>query len=105
MCHNCHGNDKEVYTSARIVLREQWLVTCLVHSLIFELMATSEKRVAYLLSRSRIKYFGPLCHAVASRSCWAVHSSVGCFVTRAWMTFLVFSSITINTYHCRNNQS
>ncbi len=45
------------------------------------LPATAEKCVAYFLSRSRIRYFGPLPHAVASRSCCTVHSSVGYFVT------------------------
>ena len=67
--------------------------------------ATTEKRVAYFLSRSRIRYFGPLPNGVASRNCYAVHSSVGYFVIPVRTILRVFNSITTNTYHCRNNQS
>lgn len=75
------------------------------NSLMPELIATAEKCMAYFLSRSRIRYFGPLPHGVASLNCYAVHSSVGCFVTLVWTIRRVFNSITTNTYHCRNNQS
>ena len=51
------------------------------NSLMPVLTTTAESRLAYLLSRSRIKYFGPSPQGVASRSCCAVHSSVGYFVT------------------------
>ena len=66
---------------------------------------TAKKCVAYFLSRSRIKYFGPFPHGVASRSCCAVHSSVGYFVTPVYIIRRVFSSITTNICHCRNSQS
>ena len=74
-------------------------------SFIPELTATVEKCVAYLLSRSRIRYFGPFPHGVASRNCCAVHSSVGYFVTPVCTIRRVFSSITTKIYHCRNIQS
>src|SRR6266540_2114630 len=72
--------------------------------------ATAEKRVAYFLSRSRIRYFGPLSRGVASRNCCAVHSSVGYFVIPVCTNLRVFNSTIClanrtNTYHCRNNQS
>jgi len=37
--------------------------------------ATAEKCMAYFLSQSRIRYFDPSPHGVASRSCCAVYSS------------------------------
>ena len=69
------------------------------------LPATAEKCVAYYLSRSRIRYFGPFPHGVASRNCCAVHSSVGYFVTPVCIIRRVFNSNTTKIYHCRNNQS
>src|SRR5258706_12100155 len=74
-------------------------------SLMPVLTATVEKCVAYWLSRSRIRYFGPFPHGVASLNCCAVHSSVGYFVTPVCTIRRVFSSITTKIYHVRNNQS
>src|SRR6266508_6144808 len=67
--------------------------------------ATAEKRVAYFLSRSRIRYFGPLPHGVSSHNCCAIQSSVGYFVIPVCTILRVFNFITTNTYNCRNNQS
>jgi hypothetical protein len=69
------------------------------------LPATAVKCVAYFLSRSRIKYFGPFPHGVTSRSYCAVHLSVGYFVTPVCIIRRVFSSITTKIYHLRNSQS
>src|SRR6266478_2291401 len=70
-----------------------------------EPVATAEKCLAYLLSRSRIKYFGLCPQGVAFRSCCAVHSSVGNWVTPICALRRVFSSSTTKIYHDRNSQS
>ena len=74
-------------------------------SLILEPAATAEKYEPYLLSRSWRRYFGPSPQGVASRSCWAVHSSVGEVVTATWTIRRVLSTIKTKIYHVRNNQS
>src|SRR5215470_6890341 len=48
--------------------------------------ATRAKQDPNLLSRSRMRYFGPCPKGVASRSCCAVQASVGERVTPTWMT-------------------
>ena len=45
------------------------------------LVAVDENADPYLVSRSRIKYLGPVLQGVASRNCWAVQTSVGLSVT------------------------
>src|SRR6266516_7705185 len=69
------------------------------------LAATAEKCLAYLRSRSQIRYFGPFPQGVASRNCCAVYSSVGYFVMFVCTIRRVFNSSTTKIYHCRNNQS
>jgi len=55
--------------------------------------ATRAKQVPNLSSRSRIRYFGDRPKGVASRSCCAVHASVGDRVTPTWMTLREWRSM------------
>src|SRR6266700_418569 len=49
-------------------------------------VATRAKQGPNLLSLSRMRYFGVCPYGVASRSCCAVHASVGERVTPTWIT-------------------
>src|SRR5215469_3731957 len=68
-------------------------------------LATRSKQVPYLLSLSRIRYFGACPYGVASRSCCATHASVGDLVTPTWMTFRDCNSMRKKAKSGRKNRS
>src|SRR5215472_13076740 len=67
--------------------------------------ATRAKQDPNLLSRSRRRYFGDRPKGVASRSCWAVHVSVGERVTPTWITLRECSSMMKKAKSERKNRS
>ena len=67
--------------------------------------ATRAKQGPNLLSLSRMRYFGVCPYGVASRSCCAVHASVGDRVTPTWITLRDLSSIMKNTKSDRKKRS